>query len=109
MPGEGLRIVLLSAGMRPGCGLKYRVGWVSVPGTLFPNQPLKANPTADPKPCSTAEGGTGGPGPGSTRGLIPCGRKEGRKERERERERKRKTRTTGVALARKGWGSAPPA
>ena len=75
----------MSAGMRPGCGLKYRVGWVSLPGTPYrPNQPLKANPTVDSKACSTAEGG------GALARVRARTRplwKEGRKrQRERERE-----------------------
>ena len=75
----------MSAGMRPGCGLKYRVGWVSLPGTPYrPNQHLKANPTVDSKALFHRRRG-GGPWPGSAHGLVPCGRKEGR-DRERERE-----------------------
>ena len=52
---------LVSAGMRPGCGLKYRVAWVPLPSTLYrPHQPFKANPTADPKALFHRRRGNGG-------------------------------------------------
>ena len=77
----------MSAGMRPGCGLKYRVGWVSLPGTPYrPNQHLKANPTVDSKALFHRRRG-GGLGPGPRTDSSPV---EGRKEEtEREREREK--------------------
>ena len=95
---------LVSAGMRPGCGLKYRVGWVSLPGTLYrPNQPLKANPTVDSKALFHRRRGNGGALARVRAWTRPLW-KEGRRKRERKRESESES---GVRAAQGGELASP--